>query len=346
LGVGRRDDRPGGRRVPIRRRVVAVLLPLALLVTMIWLPRVPDVTADLGTWKLFGGPPTPGGWVAGDGSYPVQLPDRRVAWLFGDSLVHRADGADVIVHNAIVVQDGSGRPRTLAGGTAGEPTDLIPPVQPGTWLWAASGFVESDRLMVFVEEFTRTPDGLGFQATNRRYLVPFQLPDLIMGSPLPVYEGPVAWGHAVLVSGDWVYVYGNLERDGWTNLTYLARFGLGRSGGYWQFWNGRDFDPNALAAAPIERGGGGELVAKVGSVISWPDAGGGGFAALTIDPFGTTIDLRFAPTPQGPWGASHVLYTLPERRSYLPRARTDSTGSVELAYSVADDRPRYLTARW
>src|SRR6266542_3693692 len=86
----------------------------------------------------------------------------------------------------------AGRPPRAAGwrGTAPTPssfpTDLIPPVQPGTWLWAASGFVESDRLMVFVEEFTRTPDGLGFQATNRRYLVPFQLPDLIMGSPLPV----------------------------------------------------------------------------------------------------------------------------------------------------------------
>jgi hypothetical protein len=327
-------------------RVAAVLLPVALTLTMIVLPRLPAVTADLGTWKLFGRPPTPGGWVAGDGSYPVQLPDRRVAWLFGDSLVHRADGSNMIVHNAIVVQDRSGRLRTLAGGTAAEPADLIPPVQPNTWLWAASGFVDHGRLMVFAEEFTGAGDGQRFQATNRRYLVPFQLPDLDRGTPRPVYDGPVAWGHAVLVSGGWVYVYGNLERDGWTNLTYLARFRPGGADGYWQFWNGRGFGPEALAAAPIGRRDGGELVAKVASVIPWPQSGGGGFAALTIDPFGTTIDLRVAPAPQGPWSASHVLYTIPERHSYLPRARTTTSGAVVLSYSVADDRPRYLTARW
>jgi hypothetical protein len=50
----------------------------------------------------------------------------------------------VIVHNAIVVQDASGRLRTVAGGTAAEPGDLIPPVRPGTWLWAVSGFVDQD----------------------------------------------------------------------------------------------------------------------------------------------------------------------------------------------------------
>jgi hypothetical protein len=325
--------------------VAAALLPVALTLTMI-LPRLPAVTPDLGTWKLFGRPPAPGGWVAGDGSYPVQLPDRRVAWLFGDSLVRRADGSQVLVHNAIVVQGRSGRLRTLAGGTAAEPSDLIPPQQPNTWLWAGSGFVDRGRLLVFAEEFTGTGDGRSFQATNRRYLVPFRLPDLQPGTPRPVYDGPVAWGHAVLASGGWVYVYGNLERDGWTNLTYLARFRSGGSDGYWQFWNGRGFGPDPLAAAPVQRRDGGALAAKVGSVIPWPEAGGGGFAALTIDPFGTTIDLRVAAAPQGPWSASHVLYTIPERHSYLPRARTTSGGAVVLSYSVADDRPRYLTARW
>jgi hypothetical protein len=326
-------------------RGLALPLSVALTVTTIW-PRLPDVTADRGTWELFGRPPTPGGWVAGDGSYPVPLPDGRIAWLFGDSTVHRADGADVIVHNAIVVQDRSGRLRTLAGGTAAAPADLIPPVQPNTWLWVASGFVEHGRLMVFAEEFTRPDSGGDFHATNRRYLVPFQLPDLTRWSPQPVYDGPVAWGHAVLINGGWVYVYGNLERDGWTNHTYLARFGLGHSGGYWQFWNGRRFAPNTLEAAPVVGPDGGELVAKVASVVPWPQAAGGGFAALTIDPFGTTIDLRVASAPQGPWSASQVLYTIPERPSYLPRAHAGATGAVELAYSVADDRPRYLTARW
>src|SRR6266700_8078927 len=179
------------------------------------------------------------------------------------------------------------------------------------------------------------------------HLVPFQLPDLVRGTPRAVHAGPVAWGHAVLVSGAWVYVYGNLQRDGWTNLTYLARFRLGHSGGYWQFWNGRRFAPELLTAAPLQGPGGKALVAKLASVIPTPypaPAGaGGGFAALTIDPFATTIDLRVAPRPQGPWSARHTRYAVPEPHPYLPHARTDASGTVRLAYAVADGRPRYLT---
>ncbi len=339
-----------GRRVPARLWVLAAVLLVAVPV-MGRLPRVPTATADHHTWELFGRPPAPGNWVSGDGAYPVPLPDGQVAWLFGDSQVRRADNTDAIIHNAIVVQNDRGRLRTLAGGTAAQPADLIPPVQPGTWLWPSSGFVEHDRLMVFAEEFTRPASGgEGFQATDRRYLVPFQLPHLARGTPQAVYDGPIASGHAVLVSGDDVYIYGNLQRDGWTNLTYLARFRLGHSGGYWQFWNGRRFAPELLTAAPLQGPDGKALVAKLANVIPIPHpspaGAGGGLAALTIDPFATTIDLRVASRPQGPWSARHTLYAIPEPHPYLPRARTDATGAVQLAYSVANSRPRYLTVKW
>jgi hypothetical protein len=342
---------PPSRRVRVRLWVLAVVWLVATVSMSLWLPPVPTATADHDTWELFGRPPAPGNWVAGDGAYPVPLPGGRVAWLFGDSQVRRADGTDAIVHNTIVVQHGRGRLRTLAGGTTAQPADLIPPVQPGTWLWPASGFVEHGRLLVFAEEFIRPAiGGDGFQATDRRYLVPFQLPDLVPGTPRAVYAGPVAWGHAVLASGAWVYVYGNLQRDGWTNLTYLARFRLGHSGGYWQFWNGRRFAPEFLTAAPLQGPGGKALVAKLASVIPTPSptraGAGGGFAALTIDPFATTIDLRVAPRPQGPWSARRTLYAVPEPHPYLPHARTDASGTVRLAYSVADSRPRYLTVNW
>ncbi len=339
------------------RAATALLVVVVLLLTLavIWLPRIrfPFATADHRTWELFGRTAGPGSWVAGDGSYPVALPDGRVAWLFGDSRVRRADGTDALVRNSIVVQDRHGRLRTVAGGSAAAPTDLIAPLQPGTWLWPTGGFVEGGRLMVFAEEFSRplgpaaggSGDGFQFQATDRRYLVSFQLPGLIGGTPRAAYGGPVAWGHAVLTSGRDVYVYGNLERDGWTNLTYLARFPLGRSDGYWQFWDGRGFGPDPLAAAPLQGPGDTALVAKLGSVIPQPDPGGR-FAAFTINPFGSTIDLRIASAPQGPWSASHTLYAIPEQHPYLPRAHVDGSGTVQLAYSVADSRPRYLVARW
>jgi hypothetical protein len=335
------------------RRWVLAAVPLALAVVIalsLWLPRVPSATADHHTWKLFGRPPAPGDWVSGDGAYPVPLPGGRVAWLFGDSQVRRADHTSAIVHNTIVVQDGE-RLDTFAGGTPAQPTDLIPAVQPGTWLWPSSGFVENGRLLVFAEELARPASGGdGFQATGRRYLVAFQLPNLAQGAPRGVYDGPVAWGHAVLVNRGDVYVYGNLQRDSWTNLTYLARFRLGHSGGDWQFWNGHRFTPQLLAAAPLQGPDGGALVAKLASVIAIPAAAhadaGARFAALSIDPFASTIDLRFAPGPAGPWRAKHTLYSVPEPHPYLPHARSDEGGTIRLAYSVADGRPRYLTVNW
>ena len=331
--------------------LVAVSLALAVAIPLwLWPPRAPSATADHETWKLFGRPPAPGDWISGDGAYPVPLQGGRVAWLFGDSQVRRADATNAIVHNTIVIQDGD-RLRTLAGGTPAQPTDLIPPVQPGTWLWPSSGFVEQGRLMVFAEELTRpASDGDGFQATHRRYLVSFQLPDLAQGTPQAVYDGPVAWGHTVLVNADQVYVYGNLERDGWTNLTYLARFRLGHSGGYWQFWNGHRFSSARLAAAPLRGPDGRALVAKLASVIPIPAAAHAGpgarFAALSIDPFATTIDLRVAAGPQGPWRARHPLCAVPELHAYLPHARTDQGGAIRLAYSVANSQPRYLSVNW
>jgi hypothetical protein len=347
---------PAARSWRAATALLGAVLLLALAVIIVPRIRVPVAAADHRTWALFGRPATPGGWVAGDGSYPVTLPDGRVAWLFGDSRVRRADGNDAWVRNSIVEQDRHGRLRTLTGGSAAAPSDLIPPVQPGTWLWPSGGFVEGGRLMVFAEEFARPPGsgaggsgGFQFQATGRRYLVPFQLPALTGGAPREVYGGPVAWGHAVLVSGGQVYVYGNLERDGWTNLTYLARFPLGQSSGYWQFWDGSGFGPDPLAAAPLQGPNGAPLVAKLSSVVPNPGPAapaGGGFAAFTINPFGTAIDLRAAAAPQGPWSASHALYTIPEQHPYLPRAHVAGTGTIQLAYSVPDSRPRYLTARW
>jgi hypothetical protein len=311
------------RRGRLRLGGLAAVSLVVVISMSLWLPRAPGATPDHLTWQLFGRPPAPGDWVSGDGAYPVPLPHGWVAWLFGDSQVRRADGTNTILHNTIVLQDGRRRLRTLAGGTIAQPTDLIPPVQPGTWLWPSSGFVEHGRLMVFAEELTRPASGGdGFQATDRRYLVPFQLPTFVQRTPRAIYDGSIAWGHAVLVNGGDVYVYGNLERDGWTNLTYLARFRLGDSDGYWQFWNGHRFTPELLTAAPLHGPDGTALVAKLASVIPIPHSphtpasASAGLAALSIDPFADTIDLRVAPGPQGPWSVRHTLYTVPEPSPY------------------------------
>jgi hypothetical protein len=297
-----------------------------------------------------------GDLVAGDGTYPVPLPDGRTAWLLGDCRFRTADGV-AGVHNAILLEDAQQRFRIITGRAGTDPTDLVPRVRPNTWLWPSSGFVEHGRLMVFAEEFKSVlqPNGKpGFLATDRRYLMGLALPSLrpLPEPPREVYRGPIAWGHAVFVDGSDVYAYGNLQQDhGWTNLTYLARFPLGGSTGYWQFWDGRDFVPYPSAAAPLRGSDGAQLTTKLTSVIPNPDpqagTAGATFAALTMQPFGATFDLRTATRPEGPWGASRALYKVPDPKklAYLPRAHLDPDGAIQLAYSVWASPPRFVTIK-
>jgi hypothetical protein len=359
-------------RSPARRRlrpwdclfaallVVAVSVPVVLI--KVALPaRVPTLGSGSQAsghhgFQVVGRLRGLGDLVAGDGTYPVPLPDGRTAWLLGDCRFRTAGGV-AGVRNAILLEDAHRRFRIVTGRTGADPTDLVPRVRPNTWLWPSSGFVEHGRLMVFAEEFKATlqPNGkVGFVATDHRYLIGLALPSLrpLPGPPREVYGGPIAWGHAVLVNGSDVYAYGNLQQDhGLTNLTYLARFPLGGSTGYWQFWDGRGFVPYPGAAAALRGSDGARLTTKLTSVIPNPDpratAAGVGLAALTMQPFGATFDLRPATRPEGPWGASRALYRIPDPKklAYLPRARLDPDGAIQLAYSVWASPPRFVLIR-
>jgi hypothetical protein len=291
--------------------------------------------------------------VAGDGTYPVALPDGQTAWLFGDCRF-KTPGGIAGVRNAILLQDTHGRFRLVTGHSGAFPTDLLPRVRPNTWLWPSSGYVSQGRLLVFAEEYKGVLDQdhrVGFVQTNHRYLFTLALPSLrpLPQPPRELYGGPIAWGHALLLNGPDVYVYGNLEQDhGWTNLTYLARFPLSKPASYWQFWDGRDFVPDPGAAVPLRGVDGARLTTKLSSIIPNPDpqarAAGSGVAAVTMQPFGATVQLRTAPRPEGPWSASHTLYQLPDLKqpAYLPRVRLEPDGTMQLAYSVWTRPPRFV----
>jgi hypothetical protein len=137
------------------------------------------------------------------------------------------------------------------------------------------------------------------------------------------------------VQGNDVYVYGNHEIDGWTNTTYLARFTLGASRGPWRFWDGERFQMSPVRAAPLEGPDGRSQVAKLASVLG----GTGGIAAFTIDPCGTTIDMRVATHPWGPFSAKRPVYSIPEQNPYLPRAFRDGD-QIRIAYSIPQAMPR------
>lgn len=296
---------------------------LALLAGSSTLTLVRDPVEEA-RWSHVGG-----GWLGGDGSYPVRLPDGRVAWLFGDSYVRAPDGSRRLVHGSMVAESAGGLARAGSTGTG----DLIPVVVPGTVVWPSAGFVEGGRLRVFGEEVD--VGGGGFVSTGRRYLTTFSLPGLVrVGDPAPTYSGGTSWGHAALATSAYVYVFGNLQVSGWVNRTYLARFPLGGSAGPWQFWDGRVFQPDPVGAAAEDAATGGLLDAKLASVVRLAD---GRLAAYTIAPFGSAVQVRTASSPTGPWGAPRTALRLSaadaSAGAYLPRLLRSGSG-VRGAYSV------------
>jgi hypothetical protein len=272
--------------------------------------------------------------VTGDGAYPVPLPDGCTAWLFGDSLLRTPNGNVLMVHNTILARSRrTGSSISVHGGSDEYPTDLIPSADPWTVIWPGGGFVEGGSLQVFAEEI-RVAGG-DFHSTGQRFQVSLSLPDLRVTGRSAVYGGEISWGHAVLVQAGDVYVYGNRELDGWTNVTYLARFALGASHGPWRFWDGHGFQKNPRHAAPLEGPDGDRQVAKLASVIALAE----GIAAFTIDPCGATIDTRVAAHPWGPFSAKRSVFTIPERDAYLPRASWVGS-NLQIVYSVPDSPPR------
>lgn len=303
----------------IARRLGAILFPGLLLIGI-------TLSPDPGANYRFAHSGTR--WAGGDGSYPVRLPSGETVWIFGDSMIRNPDGSLQMVHGSMMVEYPGGSLQLISPGP-----NLLEPQTPDTIVWPASGFVEGDRLQIFGEEIAVAGPN-DFHSTGRRFLYAFTLPDLQrVDPPWEVYSGNISWGHATLVSGGYVYVYGNREIDGWTNTTYLARFALGGSHGFWQFWNGQQFQGATFDAAPLKGPGGIDQVAKIASVIRLSD---GRYAAFTIDPFGATVDMRCADRAWGPWSTKKTAYVLPASdngKSYLPRA-IRSGSQIRVAYSV------------
>lgn len=267
-------------------------------------------------------------WAGGDGSYPVRLPTGEIVWIFGDSMIRNPDGSLRMVHGSMMLEYSDGSLQLIPPGES-----LLEPQTPGTIVWPASGFIENGRLQIFGEEIVVNGPS-DFHSTGRRFLYAFSLPDLQrVDAPYEVYSGNISWGHATAISGSYVYVYGNREIDGFTNLTYLARFQIGGSHGFWQFWDGHQFQGALFSSAPLKGPGGADQVAKIASSIRLAD---GRWGAFTIDPFGSTVDIRYAAYPWGPWSARKTAYTLPASdngKSYLPRAIRSGI-RIRVAYSV------------
>ena len=316
------------------------------------------VTAPSGPWQAAAAPAADAlfhrdpAWRGGDAAYSIDLGSTRTLWLFGDSFVARpgANGrADcAMVRNSIAVQRGAD-PVTAAmtfhwRGTAAAPQSFLP-ADGAVFLWPLSGLRTADCVTVFCTRVRDTPgEGLGFRAVGWAALclhgvdaAPEQWQVEVL--PVPVVPFAAVVGTAVIADGDHVYAYA--LREPGDHAVFLlrwprARFTAGELGAPEWFDRGR-FVPHAeLRAAPTP------VLAEGAPEFSVHRDGDSFVMAQSLGFGHTTLALRRAPRPEGPWSAPEVVFIPPESQRqgvfvYAGKAHPQLTGNGQLLLTYASN---------
>jgi hypothetical protein len=359
----------------------------------------PDPAALDAQWTTYSDHATCADWAGGDGVSAVSLGSGQLAWFFADTYLGPAGPAigfsDIsgFVHNSVVVQTTTGRQSrfvTLTGGGACDasgrstraPSSVVgPPQAPGLGnerYWDEDGIKVGGTVVKFYNRYL--PGSVPFVATGT-VIAAYDAGQLAAAGRGPAYGAvatprlialpaytppdagsPVAWGAALLRSGDTVYVYGTQ-----TPLTapapgtpvaqrqlYLARVPASKLTTFsaWRFYAGSGQWTTAQQdAVPLQPAGGtpglgAGLTASSGfSVVQ----AGGRYWLIQADPVvgSNDIDAYPAAAPWGPFdpAAGIVLYRNPDvgldaahdyRIMYEARAEPalSTPGALVVSYNV------------
>ena len=267
------------------------------------------------------------GWTGGDDTMSIPLPNGETAWFFGDTFLGtvNSDGSrptnTPLIHNSIVVQNGTTL-STITGGTAADPAAVVDPAGSQGWWWNGDGIVNGNTLQVFYGNY----ESDGSTPLSVAYLGPgiatFSLPSLTLTSFTELGTGSqINWGTALVNGNDgYTYIYGT-ESSGDTKYLHIARApdgdlisSSGAPTADWQYWTNN----------PGTNGGWSSSEADSARVLSGVDNGfsvkylNGKFVLVTIDtdiPFSSNIFAYFSSSPAGPFTNQTLLYTAPEANS-------------------------------
>lgn len=257
-----------------------------------------------------------GGWIAGDATFSISLPDNKTLWLFGDSFIGTAmpdssiAAGSSFIRNCAILQDGDSM-KALFGGTFSKPTPFVPSLKADSaWYWPEHGLVENDTLKIFMSEFIMAsgPAGFNFKYASAR-LARFTYPDLVLVDliKLPYYDhNRVCYGNSVLVENGYTYIYGRQEYDTVSHIPYphIARAVAGNLTGAWEFYNGSNWVNNPAETKRISPA----AVSQEFGVFKLNNK----YVLLSQEIWFSTKILSYtAILPQGPWSNKQLLYQTP-----------------------------------
>ena len=256
-----------------------------------------------------------GGWIAGDGTFSVTLPDGKTLWLFGESIIGEVNPDNTVapgskrIRNSAILQDGETF-TTITGGTATAPSDLIPTSSPdSTYYRPAHGLVENDTLFIFLEKYRKVSGGANDQNFVSNDVAMFAYPSLnFYGTiTLPYYPvNKVIYGSRLMEDSNFIYIYGSKIENPVDNIPYpyIARAKTGNLTGTWEFYTGQGWDNNPETSQRIAN----FQVSREYAVFKHA----GRYVLITQGIwYSTKIWSRTAASPQGPWTNTTLVYDTP-----------------------------------
>ncbi|MEZ4223203.1 MAG: DUF4185 domain-containing protein [Polyangiaceae bacterium] len=301
-------------------------------------------------------------WVGADGAYSIDLGGERVLWLFGDTLIAKTPGSRkdaFFIRNSVAVQTGYDPTRAFIEffwrQGDGSPRSFL--VEKGDrWYWPSHGAMVDGTLLTFYE-VVRTPsdcdapewcfEGAGYAAftVNNHEASPRDWayePALLPAES----TGDLQLGEAVIVEGDWVYVYGT---RGDAHEIVLARFARERAAQgdlrAPEWYSGDRGFTHSGPALGLVRFGAPEFSVHYSAAT-------GGYLMVQSEGFGaTTLAARGAPRPEGPWSAPRDFLRPPESfdadaHVYAAKAHPELSADGLLVTYVPGDLylPRFVKA--
>lgn len=285
-------------------------------------------------------------FIGGDGAYSVDLGNERVLWMFGDSYIattpERRREHSWMVRNCVAVQTGydpsTAFMKFYYRTQERHPASFFPEVDK-YWFWPGPGIRLGERLLLFGGRLFQEGEGMwGFSdGTSVAFVVnnPDDEPSewQLEETPLPAEGNSVQMGGAVLVNGDYLYVYGN---HGDFHDVYLARIALERAQrgdlSEAEWWDGKGFGAAGARQALIDIGAP-EYSVHFAAAL-------GKYLFIATEGFGaTTLAVRSAPEPWGPWSEPRDIVRPPESFApgafvYAGKAHPELTGADLVATYV------------
>ena len=335
-------------------------------------PPAPERRIKVTPWKqaskLFHTDPR---WLGGDDAYSVPLGKGKTLWLFGDSFIRTKVGQPRMdakfINNSIGIQHGLDPARAKidfgwGADAKGGPASFFPGTQ-RSWLWPGGATRAGDGLLMFMMKVKKskpvpgTPGALGFEVIGAEAVHvanPTDPPAQWKRKTVRVSDkglGVTVGSAGVMAHDGHVYAYSTKNGPKFGHEVYLVRWtesaaargDLAKA----EWWYGdqagwRARAPRGQKPTALMKDGQAEFTVHY-------DAKAKQF--VQVQTFGmkrTTIGIRTAARPEGPWGAAQIVYKIPETKTpgvfaYAGKAHPWLRGSdLVLTYATNTLDPKAL----